>query len=77
MTARDYDEGILGRSQARTSPMMLTKVCEAWKDLSLRTDGGLSLKTDENTRKWLALSNIVTATKPRNQYIEAAVFPGF
>lgn len=36
--------------------------CRQWIDLNLETDGGLDMDTDENTRKFLALSRIVTAT---------------
>ncbi len=54
-----------------------TKVCEEWVELNLRTDGGLEMDTAENTRKWLALSRIVTATNLCDEYLTAQVYPRF
>ena len=51
--------------------------CMEWRDLNLRTDGGLDMKTAEDTRRWLALSRIVTATNLCSEYLTRPVYPNF
>ena len=54
-----------------------TDVCALWQDLNLRTDGGLDMETAEQTRRWLALSKIVTGTGLCEAYITKEVYPRF
>ncbi len=56
---------------------MRTDVCALWQDLNLRTNGGLDMETAEQTRRWLALSRIVTATNLCEAYINKEVYPRF
>ena len=56
---------------------VLADPCALWLDLNLSTDGGLDMKTSENSRKWLALSRIVTATNICEEYISRGVYPKF
>lgn len=51
--------------------------CMAWHDLNLQTDGGLDMETAENTRRWLALSRIVTATNLCDEYLTRQIYPNF
>lgn len=52
-------------------------VCREWVDLNLLTDGGLDMGSTDNTRKWLALSRIVTATNLCGLYRNPGTFPRF
>ncbi len=52
-------------------------LCEEWGDLNLRTDGGLDMETAENTRRWLALSRIVTTTNLCEEHLTKQVYPRF
>ncbi len=52
-------------------------VCWEWVDLNLLTDGGLDMRSTDNTRKWLALSRIVTATNLCGLYRDPGTFPRF
>ncbi len=61
----------------RRSAEMTKDLCREWVDLNLRTDGGLDMETDENTRRWLALSRIVTETNLCEEYIGKEVYPRF
>jgi len=54
-----------------------TDVCREWGDLNLRTDGGLDMGSTETTRRWLALSRIVTSTNLCERYLRADLYPGF
>ncbi len=51
--------------------------CQEWGDLNLRTDAGLDMETAENTRRWLALSRIVTTTNLCEEYLTKQVYPLF
>ena len=51
--------------------------CMEWRDLNLRTDGGLNMETTEDTRRWLALSRIVTATNLCSEYLTRRIYPSF
>ena len=51
--------------------------CMAWHDLNLRTYGGLDMETAEQTRLWLALSRIVTATDLCDEYLTRQIYPNF
>lgn len=51
--------------------------CMQWKDLNLRTDGGLNMESTEDTQRWLALSRIVTATNLCSEYITRPIYPNF
>ncbi len=50
--------------QPRRAPVLASyeEACAQWRDLNLRTTGGLFFTTPEETRRWLALSKIVSAT---------------
>ena len=61
----------------RRSANMTQDVCGEWGDLNLRTDGGLDMGTAESTRRWLALSRIVTETNLCEEYIGKEVYPHF
>lgn len=52
-------------------------LCAQWIDLNLRTDGGLDMETAEQTRRWLALSRIVTATNLCEEAFRVAQYPRF
>ena len=56
---------------------MRAGVCREWGDLNLRTDDRLDMETDENTRRWLALSRIVTTTNICEEYLTKRVYPRF
>lgn len=56
---------------------VLADACALWLDLALDTDGGLDMQTSENTRKWLALSRIVTATNICDEYLTKEIYPKF
>ncbi len=62
---------------SRRSAKSTQDVCREWVDLNLRTNGGFDMETDENTRRWLALSQIVTETNLCEGYIGRKVFPRF
>lgn len=62
---------VQGRQQA------MGDACALWLDLNLRTDGGLDMRTSENTRKWRALSRIVTATNICDEYLTKEIYPRF
>ncbi len=64
-------------AQSKPSPRMRAGLCEEWVDLNLRTDGGLDMETAENTRRWLALSRIVTTTNLCEEYLTKHVYPRF
>jgi hypothetical protein len=51
--------------------------CALWMDLNFRTEGGLDMKTSEQTRRWLALSRIVTATNICEEYFQRSLYPRF
>ncbi len=61
----------------RRSADMTQDVCREWVDLNLHTNGGFDMETDENTRRWLALSQIVTETNLCEGYIGRKVVPRF
>ncbi len=63
--------------RSQRSPTRQAKLCEEWMDLNLRTDGGLNMETDENTRRWLALSRIVTTRNLCEEYLTEEVYPKF
>ncbi len=56
---------------------MRAGLCQEWVDLNLNTDGGLDMETAENTRRWLALSRIVTTTNLCEEYLTKRVYPRF
>ncbi len=64
-------------AQSKPSPRMRAGLCEEWVDLNLRTDGGLDMETAENTRRWLALSRIVTSSNLCEEYLTKQVYPKF
>jgi hypothetical protein len=82
-TWADVEWAVALKLAARPSPAMQraekvrTDPCALWLDLNLDTDGGLDMKTSENTRKWLALSRIVTATNLCEEYIARGIYPKF
>ncbi len=62
---------------AQRRQRVLTDACALWLDLNLGTDGGLDMETSENSRKWLALSRIVTATNICEEYLSRRMYPQF
>ena len=64
-------------ARSTSTPHMRASLCEEWIDLNLRTDGGLDMETAENTRRWLALSRIVTTTNLCEEYLTKQVYPRF
>lgn len=56
---------------------VVAEACALWLDLNLSTDGGLDMHTSENTRKWRALSRIVTATNVCDEYLTKDMYPKF
>ncbi len=50
--------------QPRSAPALVTfeEACAQWRELTLRTSGGLLMRTPEETRRLLTLSKIVSAT---------------
>ncbi len=62
---------------SKPSPAMRAGVCREWGDLNLLTDNRLGMETDEDTRRWLALSRIVTTTNLCEEYLTKEVYPKF
>lgn len=82
-TWADVEWAVALKLAERPSPVaqrrqrVLTDACALWLDLNLDTDGGLDMETAENTRKWLALSRIVTATNICEEYLSKQLYPQF
>ncbi len=64
-------------ARSKPSPRMRAGLCRQWIDLNLRSDAGLDMETDENTRRWLALSHIVTTTNLCEEYLTKQVYAKF
>ncbi len=64
-------------ARSTRTPRIRASLCKEWIDLNLRTDGGLDMETAENTRRWLALSRIVTPTNLCEEYLTKEVHPTF
>ena len=64
-------------AQSKPSPRMRAGLCQEWIDLNLRTNGGLDMETTENTRRWRALSRIVTPTNLCEEYLTKEAYPKF
>ncbi len=60
---------------SKPSPAMRAGVCREWGDLNLGTEGGPDMETDEDTRRWLALSRIVRTTNLCEEYFTREVYP--
>lgn len=82
-TWEDVEWAVAVKLAERPSPVsrrrqqVLDDVCALWLDLNLSTDGGLDMRTTEHTRKWLALSRIVTATNVCEGSLRKDLFPRF
>lgn len=79
----DVEWAVAVKQAERPSPAaqrrqkVLADACALWLDLNLETDGGVDMQTAENTRKWLALSRIVTATNICDEYLTKEIYPRF
>jgi len=78
-TWADVEWAVAFKQAARStpSPRMRVGLCQQWIDLNRRTDGGLDMETDEDTRRWLALSRIVTITNLCEKYVTREVYQNF
>lgn len=74
--ATQRPEAIEPRPQTTLSSQAVD-ACMEWQDINLRTDGGLDMETAENTRRWLALSRIITATNLCDEYLTRQIYPNF
>ena len=78
-TWADVEGAVALKQAARSKPSerMRAGLCQEWIDLNLNTDGGLDMGTAENTRRWQALSRIVTTTNLCEEYLTKEVYPPF